>query len=702
MRNKSIYILPQVSSETLKEKWEKKKSISHFYGFHFVIIWLSLFLSININGREMDRKEVVKFAQNWLLENEYVFHYGEYKNSSVKFELKSVKSIMLNDDRAVLFVAELNPVGFILIANDNRLKPIIGYSAEKDFNYKNAQKDLFLNAIISDLDENLERMEKENRSFPSKDWVEYSTQKKSLNKTKEVDEIIGPFLESDWGQGYVRLNGNYKPVYNFYTPDRWPAGCVSTSVVQILNYYKWPIRGEGKHGYYDNGQYLSADYGNTIYDWDNTLDKYEDVNFSIDNQKAAGLITYHAGVALEMDYEYNGSTSETADVPGILQDYFRASGHYKSVTASGFWDEIKNNILDKRPAILSIKSTQHSVGHTAVVDGYFETNNYYHLNPGWYGDYNGWYNISGDWQMESYNIVVGVAKGIVPSPMINEIELNSSNSYLLSWSTSRYQNADYYELQQSNSLNGNWVTLSNSISDTSYQINDVGLTSFYYRVRANRDNIWWDFSEIKEVKLGTERSVTFQVDMTYYPMEEGDSLVIRGNTLPLAGNINSSSMIKTDSTNIYRLTLNFDYDYVGKEIIYRYFIQSQNNLIPESKNRKHLITTEQTQIIAPTYFDDIVSVDEDSKAPSSFKLEQNYPNPFNPSTTIQYTIKERGYVTLKVYNILGQNVETLVNREQSAGSYNVLFNANHLPNGLYFYQIKTNVFTETRKMSLIK
>ncbi len=702
MKNNSNHILQQVCNEALKKKCGNKESRLHSFGFHFALFMLFLFLSINIFAREVDRKEVVQFVQNWLLENEYVFHYGEYKNNSVIFKLNSVKPIIFNDDKAKLFVAELKPVGFILIANDNRLKPVIGYSAEKNFNYKNVKKDVFLNAIISDLEENLESMKKENRKYPSKDWENYATQKKSLNKTKEVDEIIGPFLESDWGQGYVRLNGNFKPVYNYYTPDRWPAGCVSTSVVQILNYYKWPIRGEGKHGYYDNGQYLSADYGNTIYDWDNTLDKYEDVNFTLDNQKAAGLITYHAGVALEMDYEYNGSTSNTKDVPGILQDYFRASGHYKSVTTSGFWDEIKNNILDKRPAILSIKSTQHSVGHTAVVDGYFETNNYYHLNPGWYGDYNGWYNISGDWQMESYNIVVGVAKGIVPSPMINEIEMISENSYLLSWSTSRYQNADYDELQQANALSGNWVTLSNNISDTSYQINDVGLTSFYYRVRANRDNIWWDYSEIKEVKLGTERSITFQVDMTYYPMDANDSLVIRGNIPPLAGNVNSSSMVKTDSSNIYKLTLNFDYDYVGQEIIYRFFIQSQNTLIPESKNRKHLITTEQTQVIAPTYFDDIVSVDEGSNTPSSFKLEQNYPNPFNPSTTIQYTIRERGYVTLKVFNVLGQNVKTLVNREQSAGRYKILFNANHLPGGLYFYQIKTNTLTETRKMSLIK
>ncbi len=203
------------------------------------------------------------------------------------------------------------------------------------------------------------------------------------SSTQSVKEIFGPFLNSDWGQANV----SGVPTYNYYTPYNWPAGCVATATAQILNYYKWPYQGFGSHGYSDDGQYLSANYGETFYDWANTLDKYEDVYVTLDNRKAVGLLTYHCAVSLNMDFEYDGSTSSTSDAPYILHTYFRHSGHYLAASASGFWTGMKSNMFDGRPAIISIKATSHSIEHAAVVDGYFETNNYYHVNPGWYGSY---------------------------------------------------------------------------------------------------------------------------------------------------------------------------------------------------------------------------------------------------------------------------------------------------------------------------
>jgi len=99
------------------------------------------------------------------------------------------------------------------------------------------------------------------------------------------------------------------------------------------------------------------------------------------------------------------------------------------------------------------------------------------------------------------------------------------------------------------------------------------------------------------------------------------------------------------------------------------------------------------------------AVDEDSdtqELPVSFGLSQNYPNPFNPATTIQYTIPRAGHVRLEVYNILGQNVVTLVNQQQSAGSYEVAFDGSHLPSGIYFYRLTTPEGSVTRKMTLLK
>ncbi|MBE0571547.1 MAG: T9SS type A sorting domain-containing protein [Ignavibacteriaceae bacterium] len=87
---------------------------------------------------------------------------------------------------------------------------------------------------------------------------------------------------------------------------------------------------------------------------------------------------------------------------------------------------------------------------------------------------------------------------------------------------------------------------------------------------------------------------------------------------------------------------------------------------------------------------------------TEFKLEQNYPNPFNPTTSIQYAIGSRQFVTIKVYDVLGNEIATLVNEEKPAGEYEVEFDAVGLPSGVYFYQLKSGSFTETKKMILLR
>ena len=101
-----------------------------------------------------------------------------------------------------------------------------------------------------------------------------------------------------------------------------------------------------------------------------------------------------------------------------------------------------------------------------------------------------------------------------------------------------------------------------------------------------------------------------------------------------------------------------------------------------------------------------------SNLPKEFALVQNFPNPFNPSTTLKYEIPKESYVTLKVYDILGREVATLVNKQQKAGYYEVQFStgggyvyggtAYTLTSGVYFYRIKAEEFTDTKKMILLR
>ncbi|MGA2623781.1 MAG: T9SS type A sorting domain-containing protein, partial [Bacteroidota bacterium] len=98
----------------------------------------------------------------------------------------------------------------------------------------------------------------------------------------------------------------------------------------------------------------------------------------------------------------------------------------------------------------------------------------------------------------------------------------------------------------------------------------------------------------------------------------------------------------------------------------------------------------------------LTGVQEEKGLPTTYSLQQNYPNPFNPATTIKYGIPLQSFVTLKLYNMLGQEVAVLVNGEQHAGYYSVNFNANALASGLYFYRLQTGAFSATKKMMLVK
>lgn len=93
---------------------------------------------------------------------------------------------------------------------------------------------------------------------------------------------------------------------------------------------------------------------------------------------------------------------------------------------------------------------------------------------------------------------------------------------------------------------------------------------------------------------------------------------------------------------------------------------------------------------------------EEEELAKSFDLRQNYPNPFNPSTKISYSISDKSFVSLRVYNALGKEVALLENGSKERGDYEVEFDASNLPSGTYFYTLSANGERQTRKMLLIK
>ena len=102
------------------------------------------------------------------------------------------------------------------------------------------------------------------------------------------------------------------------------------------------------------------------------------------------------------------------------------------------------------------------------------------------------------------------------------------------------------------------------------------------------------------------------------------------------------------------------------------------------------------------FYASVTNIRNNEVSKNNFVLSQNYPNPFNPTTTITYSIPTSGFVTLKIYNLLGSEIATLVNEEKNYGTYKVNWNAQNLSSGVYFYKMQAGSFSETKKLILLK
>ena len=242
---------------------------------------------------------------------------------------------------------------------------------------------------------------------------------------------------------------------------------------------------------------------------------------------------------------------------------------------------------------------------------------------------------------------------------------------------------------------------------------------------------------------GTHLQVTFSVDMTtainpdsqavpfvpgtdtlFWISEQPTFQVTQGWTTN--GRIRQWEMIRQGSTNIYQGTFTLtDPSFNAFEYRYAYISGQDGSVIYEAGGFqdfayrvRYVEQTVPNQFTNPFTFPEDswtnatvkvhenpplgLNVRQENFAAKDFRLLQNYPNPFNPTTNIKFSIPERSKVTLKVFNVLGQVVETLVNGEFNTGSYEVPFNAIGLSSGIYFYQITAGKFTETKKMMLLK
>jgi len=391
------------------------------------------------------------------------------------FTITSSEELFTAKDANQVLLFNLNPQGFIIIQSNNN--KILSFSFDNNFApFGSNEREITL------------------------DLLEYTASNnygpnKSTNQIE--DQMWGPYVYNMWGQVNCSDNtGHTINVNNLFTPNHYAPGCVAVSQSTILKHYNWPPRGMGTSTYTDNkgnsrGTY-SVEPGNTEYDWNNALNRYRGKSSEMIEREAAGTVTYHSAVSLSMDFESNGSTSNVNRIPTALAHYFRFTALYKSRNTGSFWTILDSNMVWAKPAVLAIENSSGN-GHSIICDGLkIENGDYfYHLNMGWWGSSNGWYQIRNSFNAGGYNYIIGAAMNIIAEPYITPpVVLDNSPMTQLSWQYPENAHAEAFEVQRS--INGgSWETITTTVSDTTMTIFPIEGKTYEFRARAQVNNGRW-------------------------------------------------------------------------------------------------------------------------------------------------------------------------------------------------------------------
>lgn len=295
---------------------------------------------------------------------------------------KGAKAQVSDTEKLYVFnIGEDN--GFVVVAGDDNAVPVLGYADTGTFDPENMPGNMAQWLRLNEL------------------YVDRCAQSGTAATERAPQQgtvVVAPLLgEINWGQDYP-FNGQCPTYTSGSTTKHYYVGCVATAATQIMKFYNYPQRGTGSKSYTWNGTELSADFGNTVYDWNNMLPFYPETGATASQTDAVATLAAHFGIAVEMDYETSGSGALSMLVPGALRDYFGYDGatvmRKRNYYSSGEWlDMIKSELDAGRPVYYGASSDRGAGGHAFVCDGY-DSEGFVHINWGWYGRSNGYFLVN--------------------------------------------------------------------------------------------------------------------------------------------------------------------------------------------------------------------------------------------------------------------------------------------------------------------
>lgn len=337
--------------------------------------------------------------------------------------------------------------GFVIVAADDVANPILAWSDEGSIDVSDMPDGLsyylgfYARQISFAIEKNL---------APESDVMlqwEQLRNGKGIESLKN-ENVVPPLLSTNWNQDYP---------YNYYCPTasggpggKCYAGCVATSMSQVMRYWSWPETGNGQHSYSTSsyGGTLSANFGETTYNWTNMPN-----TISNNSPQAIALLMYHCGIAVNMNYSPNGSGAHTEEVPSAITKYFRYGSCANIKSRDNYpktvWEDMLISSFDRGlPMVYSGSDVNANAGHAFNCDGY-DAQRRFHFNWGWSGAGNGYfaidalnlpYYLGGDQFNTGQRAVFDMMPDYVYNsivPAIDPLEINVANAMTktstLSW-----------------------------------------------------------------------------------------------------------------------------------------------------------------------------------------------------------------------------------------------------------------------------
>lgn len=282
---------------------------------------------------------------------------------------KSFSDIKILKNMSGLSIIGYENGGFAIVSNNDNNEQVLGWSSAC---YKDDNKSEGFTWWLTAMDEVLQS---------NNNAVRYSL-------PKNVATEIQPMLTTEWGQGAP---------YNNMCPADCPSGCVATSMAQVMNYNKYPANGTGS--YIDMDQAIFIDFSLATYDYANmTIANYSIMDYNQAQADAVALLMYHCGIAAQMNYAPSGSSATSINAAKGMRENFNyntnITSRMRDFYKSSLWMELLYNELNAgRPVIYGGADVNNTGGHSFVIDGY-NTDGLVHVNWGWDGSYNGYYDVS--------------------------------------------------------------------------------------------------------------------------------------------------------------------------------------------------------------------------------------------------------------------------------------------------------------------